>query len=427
MALAMLACSAPGSPSGAAATDDAGTGADAVSPTGSSGGSSSDDGGTAGRTAPETGSDAGSPAGDEGGPAGRVDASRGVDAAAPDRGSDSCHHVAVTFGSQTYPTTVCRVAADGTLACALIPVDPSGGNSSALLPSAPLSDVRCISGGEDFFCALTNSGSVTCWGDRSSFDPAHISQTPGDNETLAIPGLPSDVVDVAAGETHVCVLTSDATVMCWGYALGEDNNGQYLPGTWPLSASPTTVAGIDLPVLKITSGDGFSCALLSDGAVLCWGYDGGGELGDGMSSNSATPVEVAGLPSPAVGVWADQSTYPCALLTDGSVWCWNLVTGGHAAKVEGFSASVTALTVGGEYGVLCALLSTGGVQCWNADALSAPTSVLPAGSGVLELTSGDSDYCALLSSGGVTCLYDDDTSGVPQPLSFSAPAAIAGL
>jgi hypothetical protein len=419
----IVACSggsdrSDGEPDSSGALGDAGTRADGATETTPAEGHSGDDGG-----GPEAGGlDGGAAA--EG--AVHVDAGRGVDAAVPDRTSDSCRRIALTFGSQAYPTTVCLVALDGTLDCALNPADPSSGNTSPLLPSAPLSGVRCISGGEDFFCALTDEGGVTCWGDESSFDPAHIAGLPASNETLAIPGLQSGVVDVAAGETHVCVLMATGAVMCWGYPWGEDNNGQYVPGTWPLSASPTPVAGLGGPAVKIASGDGYSCALRDDGTVLCWGFDGGGELGDGVTSNSATPVVVA-LPSAAVGVWADQSEYPCALLTDGGVWCWNLITGGHPAPVTGFSASVTALTVGGEYGALCALLSTGGVQCWSAGAPSQQVDVLPAGSGVVELTSSDSDYCVLLADGGVTCLYDDDTSQLGLANSLSAPTSVPGL
>jgi hypothetical protein len=71
----------------------------------------------------------------------------------------------------------------------------------------------------------------------------------------------------------------------------------------------------------------------------------------------------------------------------------------------------------------CALLTTGAVQCWGysesslgdgnaaARALAQktgeysalPVTVLPAGSGAVEIRSGDSEACALLTSGGVTC------------------------
>jgi hypothetical protein len=136
-----------------------------------------------------------------------------------------------------------------------------------------------------------------------------------------------------------------------------------------------------------------------------------------------------GLPAAAVGVWADQATSPCALLKDGSVWCWgtthntlntesNLPTSAPAPQT-GFSAPVQALTTGGEWGMSCALLTTGAVQCWGlassylgdgkglgaveGEYSAQPVDVLPAGSGAVEIRSNDLDACALLADGGVTC------------------------
>jgi alpha-tubulin suppressor-like RCC1 family protein len=328
--------------------------------------------------------------------------------------SDSCRNLALTYGSIRFPATVCLLSPSGTLECAVNPADMVPG--SPLLPSSTLSDLACISGGEDFICAVTSAGGVVCWGDETAFDPAHVGTVPLNgnatvvNETLAIPGL-QPVVSVAAGETHVCVLTANQSVMCWGNPWGEINTGN-----WGLPAFPTTF-DIGGPAMDIASGDGFSCALRQDGVVRCWGNNDHGELGDGTTTTSATPVTVTGLPTRAVGVWADQATYPCALLQDGSVWCWG---GGSAPpqRVTGFSGPVTALTVGGEGDASCALMATGGVQCWSRG--QPPIDELAAGSGVAELRSIDFDYCGLLSSGSVTCWYT--TSDFP-----STPATVPGL
>jgi hypothetical protein len=236
------------------------------------------------------------------------------------------------------------------------------------------------------------------------------------NETLAIPGLSSGIVDIAAGETHVCVLTATGTVMCWGDGAGELN-----VGGWQLSASPAAV-NLGGTAVDIASGDGFSCAVRSDGNVLCWGSNVGGELGNGTHTDSDTPVLVTGLPSSAVGVWADQATHPCAILSDGSVWCWGDVsTTGAPTTVTGFAASATALTTGSEYAGWCALLSTTGVQCWG-DGYTSPTTVLAAGSGVVELRSVDYDFCALLGTGAVSCWV-----GGGGGYGWTAPFTVSGL
>jgi hypothetical protein len=124
------------------------------------------------------------------------------------------------------------------------------------------------------------------------------------------------------------------------------------------------------------------------------------------------------------------------------VWCWGRL--GNAAKIygntmgappapqTGLAGPVQALTTGGEEGMSCALLTTGAVQCWgqadgylgdgdrvrrdgitNGEYSARPVNVLPAGSGAVEIRSGDSHACVLLANGGVTCW---GFSTVPMPV-----------
>jgi alpha-tubulin suppressor-like RCC1 family protein len=72
-----------------------------------------------------------------------------------------------------------------------------------------------------------------------------------------------------------------------------------------------------------------TCAILHDGSVWCWGYNLDGELGDGTAINKSKPTKVT-LPGPAVqvggkGVFIAATAYEahtCALLADHTVWCW---------------------------------------------------------------------------------------------------------
>ncbi|HTQ67251.1 MAG TPA: RCC1 domain-containing protein, partial [Solirubrobacteraceae bacterium] len=55
----------------------------------------------------------------------------------------------------------------------------------------------------------------------------------------------------------------------------------------PASKSPGT--------WRVGAGEAHTCVLLSSGHIQCWGENHYGELGDGSTTNTDTPVEVQGI------------------------------------------------------------------------------------------------------------------------------------
>lgn len=141
--------------------------------------------------------------------------------------------------------------------------------------------------------------------------------------TIAVngPAGPSGSI-IAGGEQHSCALTSAGAVLCWG----SNASGQLGNGTTTKSLTPVPVTGLSSGVVGITAGAAFNCALTHAGTVMCWGDNTTGDLGNGTTTDSDLPVEVLDVAgsAPLSGVVAISAGqyFVCALTSAGAVLCW---------------------------------------------------------------------------------------------------------
>ena len=98
------------------------------------------------------------------------------------------------------------------------------------------------------------------------------------------------VIDLALGDDYSCALLSDSTVQCWG----NNGLGQLGDGTTTNHATPAPVVGVT-GAASVATGIAHSCARLTDGTAMCWGHNLAGNLGDGTVVAHPTAVAVAGI------------------------------------------------------------------------------------------------------------------------------------
>lgn len=244
---------------------------------------------------------------------------------------------------------------------------------------------------------------------------------------LAASPLTAGAIAVAVGSAHACALTTSGAVKCWG----SNGKGQLGDGTTISKYTPVNVSGMTSGAIAIAAGGSTSCALMSDGGVKCWGYNGAGVLGDGTTTDRYTPVDVLGLASTASAV-ATDGQHTCVLLTSGGLQCWGFNSGGQVGDgttterhtpvdVIGLTSGVTAIDVGLAYS--CAVIVTGGVKCWGENSTaqlgygvgpnqSSPVSVNGLSARAMAVVGGWAHTCALLATGSVQCWGDNGHGGL---------------
>lgn len=252
---------------------------------------------------------------------------------------------------------------------------------------------------------------------------AHRNPRPS-NGGQAAPSV-AGVVDIVAGDEHMCALFGNGMVKCWG----ANGLGQLGDGTITYRTTPVDVIRLGT-VTSITAGSSHTCVLVTDGSVKCWGYNGSGQLGDGTTTARNQPLRVANLGGPAAAVSAGGN-HTCALLASGVVRCWGanyssqLGTGSNSPGVyltpvtaNVGSGTVMQVAVGGSH--TCVLLDTGGVRCWGSNGNGElglgfisdpnPQPQTPTGlsSGVVRIVVRNGSACALLGAGGLLCWGPND-------------------
>ncbi len=170
---------------------------------------------------------------------------------------------------------------------------------------------------------------------------------------------------IAAGAYHACSASS-GQLRCWG----DNSAGELGNGSTRGSVSPVEVKGLPTPILEVDASYDRTCALVSGSRVYCWGR--GAKLNSsGKPVSSSTPVKVSGTPPGAHGL-AVGVTHACVLDTADATWCWGVNDRGQIGdgstkpRAKPVKAKVGAASkLAAADGYTCAILRAGSVSCWG--------------------------------------------------------------
>lgn len=299
--------------------------------------------------------------------------------------------------------------------------------------TAPRVEARTLDTGDDHACAVTEEGSVQCWGANNVHQLGN-----GATESSPVPvdvrALDEPITDVAAGMGFSCALTAAGGLRCWG----ANYYGQVGSGSDEASiASPSEVVGLQSGVLAVAAGYRHACALMVAGEVRCWGSNEGGALGQIGLWQSNVPMRVEGLGPGVVAVDA-YNQYSCAVTAEGGVKCWGWIPGEseggmHAVpqEVTGFSDAVVGVSVGSGYA--CATTEGGELACWGrvptSGFIGTPHVVDGLPGSIVAVATGRYHVCALNESGAIYCWGENSGGqlGDGTLVDSATPVPVVGL
>lgn len=301
---------------------------------------------------------------------------------------------------------------------------------------------RDLTNGYDHQCGLTSQGHAYCWGNNEygQLGIAYASEKEIYPRVVSSPG--SDVfIHVVAGRSGTCGLGSSGTVFCWGgddfgqLGNGEPKEAQYVP----------TAIDSALKFVSIVAGENHNCAITQEGAAYCWGRNDKKQLGDGTSTDSASPKLVGGSRR-FVSVTAGKN-HTCGVAVNGVSYCWgsdNVGQSGNGDAITGLQSDPIALdsselfrSVITGYSFTCGVSDAGKAYCWGSnswgrlgkgmmDGFETRPYAVSSGDTFVRISAGYAHACAISQRNQAVCWGHDGFEQLgdgPGATDVNAPGA----
>lgn len=260
----------------------------------------------------------------------------------------------------------------------IIAIHPASNITGYALLNVLLAPTQSFSLNANDGCALTATNQVACWGTNPHGILGMAPNFTGDWDSVYGPQtvpLPTDqtYTQVATGRTHACALTNNGTIYCWGEgSQGELGNGSNFDSHTPVQVQqPGSEVFTD-----VTAGEYFTCAATQSGQAYCWGESSVGQVGNGSTGSFNTPqaVDQGSLGISLFDVEAEYRTV-CAIGTNGLAACWgegHVGQLGDAGSFDSYTPSAMNMPAVGSFTQItmhdaggCARGTDGIPYCWG--------------------------------------------------------------
>ncbi|HEX5435707.1 MAG TPA: Ig-like domain-containing protein [Gemmatimonadaceae bacterium] len=237
---------------------------------------------------------------------------------------------ATVFTSMRFTTVsaggshVCALGGDGVAYCWGNDASGQLGDARRIHSTTPIPVMRgtqqfhavAISAGSEHTCALASGGAAWCWGENSAGELGHGADTTDSDQPVAVAGG-FRFSAISAGSTHSCAVSVDGAAYCWG----DNAKGELGIGTAADTVTTPAKVSSTLRFTAITAGDGYTCALTTARAAVCWGRNDYGQLGIGSAGAPVSlPRAVAG--SHHFTIISAGRRHACGIDTGGVAYCW---------------------------------------------------------------------------------------------------------
>ena len=211
---------------------------------------------------------------------------------------------------------------DGSFTSSPVPVAVTGGLTFTALAV-----------GANHTCGIASGDKPYCWGFNRDGQLGDGTRIPSAAPVAVTGGLTLSAI--AAGFSQTCGVTPGGTAYCWGGGFSDTLS--------PTPPPPPEVVPGGLSFIAVTVGQGHACGITTLGAAYCWGFNYAGQLGDGSTTDTSTPVAVAG--GLTFSALSARGANTCGFAS-GVAYCWGDNGSGQLGDGSTASRSVPVRVAG---------------------------------------------------------------------------------